>query len=143
MQREMMNIIMSSKRALCRSWSWTANISCMLLSAPHRRSIMFAGIERKVSSLCGVRLFKRGKGQRSIPPVHCTCKVRFCQYVPGISVTVKPFTATLCSYIGMGNDPLVDFPAGCWLWGYTQPLQRFSSHLLSDSFWVPKIIFFY
>ena len=30
----------------------------------------------------------------------------------------------------MGNDPFVDFPAGCWLWGYTQPLQRFSSHLV-------------
>ena len=31
---------------------------------------------------------------------------------------------------GMGNDLFVDFPAGCWLWGYTQPLQRFSSHLV-------------
>ena len=30
----------------------------------------------------------------------------------------------------MGNDPFVDFPAACWLWGYTQPLQRFSSHLV-------------
>ena len=30
----------------------------------------------------------------------------------------------------MGNDPFVVFPAGCWLWGYTQPLQRFSSHLV-------------
>ena len=29
----------------------------------------------------------------------------------------------------MGNDPFDDFPAGCWLWGYTQPLQRFSSSL--------------
>ena len=31
----------------------------------------------------------------------------------------------------MGNDLSVDFPAGCWLWGYTQPLQRFSSHLVT------------
>ena len=32
----------------------------------------------------------------------------------------------------MGNDPFVDFPAGCWLWGYTdtQPLQCFSTHLV-------------
>ena len=30
----------------------------------------------------------------------------------------------------MGNDPFVDFPAGCWFWGYKQPLQRFSSHLV-------------
>ena len=30
---------------------------------------------------------------------------------------------------GMGNDQFVDFPAGCWLWVYTQPLQRFFSHL--------------
>ena len=31
----------------------------------------------------------------------------------------------------MGNDLFVDFPAGCWLWGYTQPLQRFSSYLVT------------
>ena len=31
----------------------------------------------------------------------------------------------------MGNDLFVDFPVGCWLWGYTQPLQRFSSHLVT------------
>ena len=36
-----------------------------------------------------------------------------------------------CSYNGMGNDPFVDFPAGCWLWGCVQPLQRFSSHLVT------------
>ena len=33
---------------------------------------------------------------------------------------------------GMGNDQFVDFPAGCWLWVYTQPLQRFSSHLVIE-----------
>ena len=31
----------------------------------------------------------------------------------------------------MGNDPFVDFPARCWLWVYMQPLQRFSSLLVS------------
>ena len=30
---------------------------------------------------------------------------------------------------GMGNDPFVYFPAGCWLKRCTQPLQRFTSHL--------------
>ena len=33
---------------------------------------------------------------------------------------------------GMGNDLIVDFPAGCWLKPYTQPLQRFTSHLGSS-----------
>ena len=33
----------------------------------------------------------------------------------------------------MGNVPFVDFPACCWLWGYTQPLQCFSSHLVRVS----------
>ena len=47
-----------------------------------------------------------------------------------------------CHINGMGNDPFVDFPAGCWLWGYTQPLQRFSSHLVSLLSWQDPGSFF-
>ena len=34
--------------------------------------------------------------------------------------SMEEFPSTLSN--GMGNVPFVDFPAGCWLWGFTQPL---------------------